>query len=95
MLSHRAVVRWSRPASRATINGVEANLRSLAVERLDVVNLRLLDAAQNGEPGDQGIDLDSQLAEMVSLRDDGKIGGIGISNVTHDQLRRANLAIVA
>jgi pyridoxine 4-dehydrogenase len=69
--------------------GVEANLRSLAVERLDVVNLRLLDAAEDGEPGDQGIDLDSQLAEMVSLRDDGKIGGIGISNVTLDQLRQA------
>jgi pyridoxine 4-dehydrogenase len=69
--------------------GVEANLRSLAVERLDVVNLRLLDAAEDGEPGDQGIDLDSQLAEMVSLRDDGKIGGIGISNVTLDQRRQA------
>jgi pyridoxine 4-dehydrogenase len=69
--------------------GVEANLRSLAVERLDVVNLRLLGAAEDGEPGDQGIDLDSQLAEMVSLRDDGKIGGIGISNVTLDQLRQA------
>ena len=69
--------------------GVEANLRSLAVERLDVVNLRLLDAAEDGEPGNDGIDLDSQLAEMVSLRDDGKIGGIGISNVTLDQLRQA------
>jgi pyridoxine 4-dehydrogenase len=69
--------------------GVEANLRSLAVERLDVVNLRLLDAAEDGEPGDPGIDLASQLAEMVSLRDDGKIGGIGISNVSLLQLRQA------
>jgi pyridoxine 4-dehydrogenase len=69
--------------------GVEANLRSLAVERLDVVNLRLLDAAEDGQPGDQGIDLNSQLAEMVSLRDAGKIGGIGISNVSLDQLRQA------
>src|ERR1700694_3572755 len=46
--------------------GVEANLRSLAVDRLDVVNLRLLDAADDGEPDDQGVDLDSQLAEMVA-----------------------------
>src|ERR1700730_9424188 len=69
--------------------GVEANLRSLAVERLDVVNLRLLGAAADGEPVGHGIDLDSQLSEMVSLRDAGKIGGIGISNVTLDQLRRA------
>ena len=64
--------------------GVEANLSSLAVGRLDVVNLRLLAA---GEAGD--VDLDDQLAEMVALRDEGKIGAIGISNVTTDQLRRA------
>jgi pyridoxine 4-dehydrogenase len=69
--------------------GVEANLRSLAVERLDVVNLRRLDTAHAGAPGDQVIDLDSQLAEMVALRDDGKIGEIGISNVTLGELRQA------
>jgi pyridoxine 4-dehydrogenase len=70
--------------------GVEANLRGLAVERIDVVNLRLLDAEADGQ-----VDLESQLAEMVSLRDEGKIGGIGISNVTIDQLRRALPAGIA
>jgi pyridoxine 4-dehydrogenase len=69
--------------------GVEANLRSLAVEQVDVVNLRLLDAGADGGPGGQGVSLDSQLAEMVSLRDEGKIGGIGMSNVSIDQLRHA------
>jgi pyridoxine 4-dehydrogenase len=71
--------------------GVEANLRSLAVERLAVVNLRLVDVEPDAKPDGQGqgVDLDSQLAEMVSLRDEGKVGGIGISNVTLDQLRRA------
>ena len=69
--------------------GVEANLRSLAVERLDVVNLRLLNAAEEGEPGRESIDLESQLAEMVLLREEGKIRGIGMSNVTVDQLRHA------
>ncbi|MDQ2729392.1 MAG: oxidoreductase [Actinomycetota bacterium] len=70
--------------------GVEANLRSLAVERVDVVNLRLLDTGDGHEqPADLRIDLDSQLAEMVSLRNEGKIGGIGMSNVTIDQLRQA------
>ncbi|HEY8953598.1 MAG TPA: aldo/keto reductase, partial [Candidatus Dormibacteraeota bacterium] len=69
--------------------GVEANLRSLAVERIGVVNLRLHDVESDAEADGQGVDLDSQLAEMVSLRDEGKIGGIGISNVTIDQLRRA------
>jgi pyridoxine 4-dehydrogenase len=67
--------------------GVEANLRGLAVERVDVVNLRLLDTSQVAS--DQRVDLDSQLAEMASLRDEGKIGGIGMSNVTVEQIRRA------
>lgn len=67
--------------------GVEANLRSLAVERVDVVNLRLLDTSQVAS--DRRVDLDSQLAEMASLRDEGKIGGIGMSNVTVEQIRRA------
>ena len=34
--------------------GAEANLRSLAVEQVDVVNLRLLDTAEGSEmPGEQ------------------------------------------
>jgi len=69
---------------------VQANLRSLEVERVDVVNLRRMDRA----PGilardDQLVDLDSQLAEMVALREEGKIGAIGLSNVSLDQLRHA------
>src|SRR5258705_8059007 len=75
--------------------GVEANLASLAVEQVDVVNLRLLDAEEGNGPAGQKVDLDSQLAEMVALRDEGKIGGIGISNVTADQLRQALPAGIA
>ena len=69
--------------------GVEANLRSLEVERIDVVNLRL---AGDGAPG---VDLDSQLAEMIALRAEGKIGGIGISSVSVGQLRHALPAGIA
>jgi aryl-alcohol dehydrogenase-like predicted oxidoreductase len=70
--------------------GVEANLRTLGVERLDVVNLRRLDAPPSvPADGDQIVDLDSQLAELSALRDEGKIGGIGLSNVAAEQLRRA------
>ena len=69
--------------------GVEANLRSLEVEKIDVVNLRL---AGDGAPG---VDLDSQVAEMIALRAEGKIGGIGISSVSVGQLRQALPAGIA
>ena len=69
--------------------GVEANLRSLSVERLDVVNLRLPNAGGSGDMRGQEVDLDSQLDEMIALRDEGKILGIGMSNVTIDQLTHA------
>ena len=71
--------------------GVEANLAALGTEQLGVVNLRLVDELPGGSPlpGDQKADLDSQLAEMTALRDEGKIGGVGISNVTIGQLRQA------
>lgn len=70
---------------------IEANLRSLGVERLDVVNLRRLDGPGPGirADGDQDVDLDDQLAELVALREAGKLGDIGLSNVTLDQLRQA------
>lgn len=45
--------------------------------------------------GDQLVDLDSQLAELVALRDEGKIGGIGLSNVSADQVRQALPAGIA
>lgn len=71
--------------------GVEANLRTLGVDQVGVVNLRRMDAVPGGHPvpADQQVDLDSQLAEMVALRDEGKIGGIGLSNVTAGQVRQA------
>src|SRR2546430_99914 len=72
--------------------GVEANLHSLEVEQIDVVNLRLLDADHEAGSGSEHVALESQLAEMVALRDEGKIGGIGISNVSIEQLRQARPA---
>jgi pyridoxine 4-dehydrogenase len=65
--------------------GVEENLRSLAVERLDVVNLRLM-GEEEGERG-PAVPFEEQLAIMVELREEGKIGGIGLSNVTLEQVR--------
>jgi pyridoxine 4-dehydrogenase len=68
--------------------GVEENLRSLAVERVDVVNLRLMGEEEVLERG-PGVPLEEQLAMMVELREEGKIGGIGLSNVTVGQVRTA------
>lgn len=69
---------------------VEDNLRSLGLDRLPVVNLRRLDTGPGLRPeGDQVVGLDDQLATMTALRDEGKIGAIGLSSVTLDGLRRA------
>ncbi|MCC3762911.1 oxidoreductase [Glycomyces sp. TRM65418] len=56
---------------------VEENLRSLQVERLDLVNLRRFerDHPDVAEPA-----LEDQLAALNELRDEGKIDMIGISN---------------
>src|ERR1700729_525166 len=63
--------------------GIEDNLRALRVAQLAAVNLRL--------PGDGRVDarFDDQLAAMAAARDDGLIAGIGLSNVSLEQLRHA------
>lgn len=79
--------------------GVEANLRTLAVEQVPVVNLRRMDPDGGHsavEVGDRDtVDVDSQLAEMIALRDEGKIGAIGLSTVGAEQVRHALPAGIA
>ena len=75
------VLRYDQPAELR--QGIEDNLRSLDADRLAVANLRLMDGAPPGQL------FDDQLAAMVQARDDGLIGGIGLSNVTLDHLRHA------
>jgi aryl-alcohol dehydrogenase-like predicted oxidoreductase len=59
--------------------GVEANLASLGLDQVPVVNLRR-------HPGGE-VPFDEQLAAMVALRDEGLIGGIGLSTVSLDEYR--------
>ena len=66
-------------------SGVEDNLRSLGVERLAAVNLRLPDPGHD----DQGVGFDEQLDAMTAMRDEGLIEGIGLSNVTLEQFGHA------
>jgi pyridoxine 4-dehydrogenase len=61
-------------------DGVRDNLHSLGVDRLDAVNLRLMDGGQN---------LDEELDAMIAIRDEGLIAGIGLSNVSREQLVHA------
>jgi aryl-alcohol dehydrogenase-like predicted oxidoreductase len=75
---------------------VERNLATLGVDALHVVNLRRADRAPGlVAEGDQVVDLDSQLAELVALRDAGKIEAIGLSHVSGDQLAQALPAGIA
>jgi pyridoxine 4-dehydrogenase len=68
-------------------SAVEDNLRSLGIERLGAVNLRLM--GDHELPADQQVTLEDQLAEMVALRDEGKIAGVGISTATPSQVEQA------
>ena len=69
---------------------VEDDLTQLGLEQIPVVNLRRLDLGPGMQAeGDQVVDLDDQLAEMIALRDEGKIGGIGVSSVPLEILQRA------
>jgi aryl-alcohol dehydrogenase-like predicted oxidoreductase len=63
-------------------SGVLDNLRSLGVDRLGAVNLRLLDQAD----GTAGVSFDEQLDAMIAMRDEGLIEGIGLSNITEKHL---------
>jgi aryl-alcohol dehydrogenase-like predicted oxidoreductase len=66
--------------------GVEDNLRTLDVEQLTLVNLRLLD----DEPGTGGVPpLAEMLGALDDLRREGKLELIGLSNVTRALLDEA------
>jgi aryl-alcohol dehydrogenase-like predicted oxidoreductase len=64
-------------------SGVEDNLRTLGIERIDLVNLRLL----GGDISDAA--LAEQLGVLVDLRREGKLDLIGISNASAQDIGRA------
>jgi pyridoxine 4-dehydrogenase len=69
---------------------VEENLRTLGAEALDLVYMRRVDSPPGlVAEGDQVVDLDSQLAELAALRDEGKVRAIGLSSVTAEQIEGA------
>ena len=70
-----------RPAELRT--AVEDNLRSLRTERMDLVNLRLMNSQASGDL------LAEQLGTLGDLRGEGKLDLIGISEASVDAVRRA------
>lgn len=68
---------------------IEENLRTLQTDRLAAVNLRI----HSGDPNTVGpVDrelFDRQLTAMIAARDEGLIGGIGLSSVSVEHLRIA------
>jgi pyridoxine 4-dehydrogenase len=75
---------WLAAQSPAELrSGVEDNLRSLQVERMDLVNLRLMGPDVSGDV------LAEQLGTLEDLRHEGKLDLIGISEAGADTVRRA------
>jgi aryl-alcohol dehydrogenase-like predicted oxidoreductase len=75
---------WLRYNSPAQLRqGIEDNLRTLAVDQLAAVNLRMMDDAAPDQR------FDDQLDAMVKARNDGLIAGIGLSNISRDHLLHA------
>jgi aryl-alcohol dehydrogenase-like predicted oxidoreductase len=63
--------------------GVEANLRSLRLERMDLVNLRLM------REGEVEVPLADQLGVLDDLRREGKLDLIGISSAGREHIEQA------
>ncbi len=64
--------------------GIEDNLATLGVTRLAAVNLRMMDPAE--PPGER---FDAELAMLIKAREEGLIDGVGLSNISREQLLRA------
>jgi pyridoxine 4-dehydrogenase len=75
------VLRYDEPDELR--RGIEDNLRTLRVDQLAAVNLRLMDFAV---PDSR---FDAQLAAMAKARDEGLIAGVGLSNISLAHLQRA------
>jgi aryl-alcohol dehydrogenase-like predicted oxidoreductase len=62
---------------------VEASLRRLDVDHIDLYYLHRIDPA---------VPVEDSIGQLARLKDEGKIGGIGISEASAEQLRRAHAA---
>lgn len=68
---------------------IEENLRTLGVDRLAAVNLRVHSGDPNSVAAVDRALFDQQLDAMITARDEGLIAGIGLSSIGADHLRIA------
>jgi pyridoxine 4-dehydrogenase len=70
--------------------GIEDNLHTLETDRLAAINLRVFGGGDPNTPGEVDRELfDRQLTAMIQARDEGLIGGIGLSSITLEHLQIA------
>jgi pyridoxine 4-dehydrogenase len=71
--------------------GLEENLQTLETDKLAAANLRVMgDGDDPGSPGSVDRELfDRQLDTMIKARDEGLIGGIGLSSIVIEHLQIA------
>ena len=75
---------------------VEENLLTLGMEQIPLVNLRRTDVGPGlRAEGAQVVDIDDQMAEMIAMREEGKIGNIGLSAVSMENVERVLPAGIA
>ena len=69
---------------------IEVNLRELGVDQLAAVNLRIHNDDDPSAPSEIDREIfDAQLTAMIAARDEGLIGGIGLSSITVEHLQIA------
>jgi aryl-alcohol dehydrogenase-like predicted oxidoreductase len=68
---------------------IEENLSTLGVDKLAAVNLRIHAGDPSSVPAVDRELFDRQLTAMIKARDEGLIGGIGLSSIGPDHLRIA------
>jgi pyridoxine 4-dehydrogenase len=77
---------WPPAFSPAELkSAVDDNLRNLGLERIDVVNLRVIYGLHGPEEGP----IEDQVHALAELQKEGKIGHIGLSNATRNQIDTA------
>jgi pyridoxine 4-dehydrogenase len=77
-----AVLRFDEPHQLR--ESLEENLSALGVSRLTAVNLRVMDPVDTSRNR-----FDAQLTALIKAREEGLAGGVGLSNISREQLLRA------